>query len=58
MADLVLSHPDRESINGAVFKLDEQKKPDKVMRDREFGRRLWAELVLATGLEAELKQAS
>jgi NAD(P)-dependent dehydrogenase (short-subunit alcohol dehydrogenase family) len=51
IADLMLSHPDRDSINGALFKLNKHvKKPDKAMSDEEFGNRLWNELVRLTGL--------
>jgi NAD(P)-dependent dehydrogenase (short-subunit alcohol dehydrogenase family) len=50
MADLMLSHRDRQAINGALFKLDKQKKPDKAMNDQELGQRLWDEMVLITGL--------
>ena len=51
IADLMLSHPDRGSINGALFKLNKHaKKPDKAMSDEEFGNRLWNELVRLTGL--------
>ena len=51
IADLMLSYPDRSSINGALFKLNKRvKKPDKAMSDEEFGNRLWNELVRLTGL--------
>jgi NAD(P)-dependent dehydrogenase (short-subunit alcohol dehydrogenase family) len=54
IADLMLSHPDRSAINGALFKLGKRvKKPDKAMVDRELGKRLWDELVLLTGLTPE-----
>ena len=50
MADLMLSHPDRGAINGALFKLDKRvEKPDKAMNDAVLGKRLWDELVLITG---------
>jgi hypothetical protein len=51
IADLMLSHPDRGAINGALFKLDKRvEKPDKAMNDAVLGKRLWDELVLLTGL--------
>jgi hypothetical protein len=54
MADLMLSYPDRSSLNGALFKLDNRvEKPDKAMADEESGKRLWDELVLRTGPEPE-----
>ena len=54
MADLLLSYPDRSSLNGALFKLDKRvEKPDKAMSDRESGKRLWDELVRLTGPEPE-----
>ena len=49
IADLMLSHPDRQAINGALFKLDKRvTKPDKAMSDAESGQRLWHELVRIT----------
>ena len=52
IADLMLSHPDRSAINGAMFKLEQRvEKPDKAMNDEVLGKRLWDELVLLTGLE-------
>jgi len=54
IADLMLSYPDRSAINGALFKLDKRvEKPDKAMNDEVFGKRLWDELVLLTGLAPE-----
>jgi len=54
IADLMLSYQDRSAINGALFKLDKRvKKPDKAMNDEVFGKRLWDELVLLTGLMHE-----
>jgi hypothetical protein len=54
MADLMLSHPDRSAINGALFKLDKRvEKPDKAMNDEVLGKRLWGELDLLTGLTPE-----
>ena len=54
IADLMLSYRDRSAINGALFKLDKRvEKPDKAMSDEVFGKRLWDELVLLTGLTAE-----
>ena len=50
IADLMLSYPDRQQINGALFKLDKRiTKPDKAMGDAASGERLWRELVLITG---------
>jgi len=50
IANLLLAYEDRNSINGALFKLDKRvKKPDKAMNDEELGKRLWDELVLLTG---------
>jgi NAD(P)-dependent dehydrogenase (short-subunit alcohol dehydrogenase family) len=47
IADLMLSYPDRDALNGALFKLDKRvEKPDKAMNDEELGKRLWDELVL------------
>lgn len=49
IADLMLSYPDRNAINGALFKLDKQvAKPDRAMDDEVFGKRLWEELVRLT----------
>jgi len=54
IANLMLSYPDRNAINGAMFKLDKRvKKPDKAMNDEASGKRLWDELVIRTGLAAE-----
>jgi len=54
MADLMLSHRDRSTLNGALFKLDKRiEKPDKAMNDEALGKRLWDELVLLTGLKPE-----
>ena len=54
IADLMLSYRDRSAISGALFKLDKRVvKPDKAMSDEVFGKRLWDELVLLTGLTAE-----
>ena len=53
MADLML-RPDREAINGALFKLGKRVvKPDKAMSDTEAGRRLWDELIRMTGTMQE-----
>ena len=49
IADLMLSTPDRQSVNGALFKLGKRvTKPDKAMIDEAAGRRLWDELVRMT----------
>jgi len=50
IADLMLSCRDRQTINGALFRLDKRvEKPDRSMNDEELGQRLWDELVLMTG---------
>jgi hypothetical protein len=47
----MLAAPDRQAINGALFKLGKRvTKPDKAMSDTPAGRRLWDELVRMTGL--------
>ena len=49
IADLMLSTPDRQAINGALFKLDKRvTKPDQAMSDTASGQRLWDELVRMT----------
>ena len=54
ISDLMLSHRDRSSINGALFKLDKRvEKPNKAMNDDVLGKRLWDELVRLTGLKSE-----
>ncbi len=54
IANLMFSYRDRSEINGVLFKLDKRvKKPDKAMNDEVFGKRLWDELVLLTGLRSE-----
>ena len=54
IANLMLSHRDRNAINGALFKLDKRvEKPDKAMNDEILGKRLWDELVLVTRLTPE-----
>jgi NAD(P)-dependent dehydrogenase (short-subunit alcohol dehydrogenase family) len=54
MADLMLNYPDRDAINGALYKLDKRvEKPDRAMNDRELGKRLWDELEILTGLKAD-----
>ena len=51
IANLMLSQKDRSEINGALFKLDKRvEKPDKAMNNEVWGKRLWDELVLLTGL--------
>ena len=55
IAELILSHRDHDTINGALFELDKRiEKPDKAMSDTEVGRRLWDELVVLTGLETSV----
>jgi len=54
IANLMLEHKDRGAINGALFKLDKRvEKPDKAMNNDVWGKRLWDELVLKTGLTTE-----
>jgi hypothetical protein len=49
IAELMLSYPDRNAINGALFKLGKRvAKPDRAMHDEVFGKRLWEELVQLT----------
>jgi hypothetical protein len=49
MANLMLKHQDRSTLNGALYKLDRRiDKPDKAMNDKVLGKRLWDELVLLT----------
>jgi NAD(P)-dependent dehydrogenase (short-subunit alcohol dehydrogenase family) len=51
IADLMLLSPDRNAINGALFRLAKRvEKPDRAMNDKELGARLWDELVRRTGL--------
>ena len=51
IADLMLSHPDRHAINGALFKLGKRlEKPDREMNDEATGARLWNALEQMTGL--------
>jgi len=52
IANLMLSHKDRSAINGALFKLDKRvEKPDKAMNNEVWGKMLWDELDLLTGLK-------
>lgn len=45
IADLMLSHRDRSSLNGALFKLGRRaKKPYRAMTDEALGKRLWENL--------------
>ena len=54
IANLLLTHKDRNVINGALFKLDKRvEKPDKAMNDTVKGKRLWDELVRLTGKTTE-----
>jgi len=56
IADIILSHQNRSTINGALFKLNKRiDKPDKAMNDEVLGKRLWDELVLLTGLSVNNK---
>ncbi|MBN4080752.1 SDR family NAD(P)-dependent oxidoreductase [Caldithrix abyssi] len=51
IANLMLSHRDHSAINGALFKLDKRvEKPDKAMKDKALGKKLWDKLVRLTGL--------
>ena len=53
IANLMLSHPDRGALNGALYKLDKRvEKPDRAMSDEVLGERLWDELVQLTGWAA------
>ena len=46
IANLMLSYPDRQALNGALFKLDKRiKKLDRAMNDEALGSRLWDELL-------------
>jgi NAD(P)-dependent dehydrogenase (short-subunit alcohol dehydrogenase family) len=54
IADLMLSYQDRSVINGARFKLEKRiNKPDRAMSDKAFGKCLWQELEILTGLSVE-----
>lgn len=58
IADLMLSHQDRDGINGALFRLSERiQKPDRAMNDQTSGERLWEELARRTGLTVERGRA-
>jgi len=49
LAELVLSHRDRGSVNGALFVLDQRSdKGDEAMNDEAEGKRLWDRLDLLT----------
>lgn len=48
LADVILLHTDRRSINGASFKRNKQVEPDKAMRDTASCQRLWNELIRIT----------
>jgi retinol dehydrogenase-14 len=49
LAELMLEHQDRSSVNGALFILDKRSdKRDKAMNDEAEGRRLWECLELLT----------
>ena len=51
IADLMLSYPDRDAINGALFKLGKRlEKPDREMSDEATGARLWNALEQITEL--------
>lgn len=50
LAELMLSHRDRGSVNGALFVLDKRyDKGDEAMNDEAEGKRLWDRLELLTG---------
>ncbi len=54
IADLMLNHPDRQALNGALYKLNRRiAKRDKAMNDKTSGERLWDELVRMTALTAD-----
>ena len=54
IADIILSHKYRSTINGTLFKLNKRiDKHDKAMNDEVFGKRLWDELIQLTGLTPE-----
>jgi len=44
LADVMLSHHDRQALNGSYFKRDKRVPPDKAMTDSASGQRLWSEL--------------
>ncbi len=49
LAELMLDHQDRESVNGALFILDQRSdQRDKAMNDEAEGKRLWERLELLT----------
>jgi NAD(P)-dependent dehydrogenase (short-subunit alcohol dehydrogenase family) len=49
LAELMLTHHDRGSLNGALFVLDKRSdKSDEVMNDEAEGKRLWERLELLT----------
>jgi hypothetical protein len=50
LAELMLTHRDRGSINGTLFVLDKRSdKGDAAMNDEAEGERLWDRLELLTG---------
>jgi hypothetical protein len=54
IANLILFYQDRQTLNGAMFKLDKRvNKPDPVMNDNVSGAKLWDKLVQFTGLSNE-----
>lgn len=44
IAELILEHEDRHSLNGALYKLGKRINPDDAMNDVTSGKRLWNEL--------------
>ena len=51
IADIILSYKNVDNINGALYKLKKRiKKPDKAMKDKALGERLWNELLKLTKL--------
>ena len=51
IADIILSYKNADNINGALYKLKKRiKKPDKAMKDKALGERLWNELLKLTKL--------
>ena len=54
LAEIILSHPKIE-MNGALFKLNKRITPDKAMKDEQFGKRLWHEIMVLLGLPERRK---
>lgn len=43
-------------MNGVLFKLNKRITPDKAMSDEQFGRRLWEEIMVLTGLNEKIEK--